>query len=180
VLVAAAVAPYATGWGWRSAFGAALGLSVVVVLFMSAFYGSVELYRVRPGAVAAMEKYYAEAPAGSVLGLVAPNVPAKVGARYDQFLTGSTPQVLSTLKEFQHHVLGASDVVRLDGMYEDNAGQTPGNVYLFLSKDQAVYTEVLGLMPKGAVASLDHALAASPRWEVFTRNGDAVVYRFLP
>ncbi len=127
-----------------------------------------------------MERFYADAPSGSVLGVVAPNVPAKVGARYDQFLAGSTPQVLTTVKEFQHRMLGPEDEVRLAEMYADNARDTPGDVYLFLSTDQAVYAEVLGLLPRGAVGSLDRALAASPRWETFARNADAVIYRFVP
>jgi hypothetical protein len=179
VLAAAAVAPTASRWRLRSGLGAGLTLSAVIVLFMSAFYGSLELYRVRPGSVAAMERFYAEAPSGSVLGVVAANAPVKVGGRYDQFMVGSTPKPLSTIGEFQHRWLGPSDVARLSDMYEQNARETPGNVYLFLSSDQAVYTEVLGLLPKGSLDSLDRALGESPRWEVFLRNADAVIWRFV-
>jgi hypothetical protein len=84
------------------------------------------------------------------------------------------------VKAFQHRMLGAEDEARLVAMYADNARDTPGQVYLFLSTDQAVYTEVLGLLPRGAVESLDRALAASAHWETFDRNADAVIYRFVP
>ena len=166
-------------WGRLAAAPIAAGLAVVVALFMSAFYGSVELYRVRPGGLAAEQYFYDHARPGSVLGLVAPNVPSRVSGRYDEFKAGSTPPALSTVKKFRDHVLGAVDVDALSALYRAHAADTPGDVYLALSADQQVYVEVLGLMPEGALAGLDRALASSPEWSVFYRNGDAVLYRFV-
>jgi hypothetical protein len=179
-LTACALAPRSDRWRRRSGVFVGLGLSVVLVLFMSAFYGSVELYRVRPGAVAASQYFFDHARPGSVLGLVAPNVPGRVGANYDKFKAGSAPPALSTLEEFQNHKLGATDLSALSNLYREHAQETPGDVYLSLSEDQQVYVEVLGLMPKGSLASLDRTLGSSAEWQLFYRNGDAVIYRFLP
>lgn len=165
---------------WASAVVVSAALSVVIVLFMSAFYGSIELYRVRPGAVAADQYFYDHARPGSVLGLVSPNVASRVSGRYDQFMSGSTPPALSTVEAFEHHLLGAADLPALAKLYSGHVEETPGDIYLALSADQQVYVEVLGLMPAGALDGLDRALASSPEWELFYRNADAVIYRFLP
>ena len=172
--------PRTRGRDWGAAVASGVALSVVIVLFMSAFYGSVELYRVRPGALAANQYFYDHARPGSVLGLVSANVPSRVGARYDEFMSGSTPPVLSTLDAFHNHVLGEADLPALSALYREHAGHTSGDMYLSLNTDQQVYVEVLGLMPAGAVAGLDRALAASVDWELFYRNADAVIYRLLP
>jgi hypothetical protein len=182
-LAAAALAPRSDAsprWGRLAAGPIAAGLAVVIVLFMSAFYGSVELYRVRPGSLAAQRYFYDHARPGSVLGLVSPNVPSRVSGRYDQFKAGSTPAALSTKEAFRHHMLGPADLPALSALYRPRLADTPGDVYLSLNADQQVYVEVLGLMPKGALTGLDHALASSPEWSVFYRNGDAVIYRFGP
>ncbi len=183
VLAASALVPSTPDRPQRrrgSTVGIGLALSIVVVLFMSAFYGSIELYRVRPGAVAASQYFFDHAAPGSVLGLISPNVPSRMGARYDEFMSGSTPPVLSTVEEFQHRRLGPADLPALSRLYREHVEATPGDVFLSLSTDQQVYVEVLGLMPGDALAGLDRALASSPEWELFYRNDDAVIYRFLP
>ena len=125
-----------------------VALSVLIVLFMSAFYGSIELYRVRPGAVTANQYFFDHARAGSVLGTVSPNVPSRVSARYDEFDAASTPPALSTVEVFLGHVLGRADLPALARLYREHADTATGDVYLSLSTDQQVYVEVLGLMPR--------------------------------
>jgi len=180
ILAACALAPRSGVWGRLSGTAVVVVLSGVVVLFMSAFYGSVELYRVRPGSVAASQYFYAHAEPGSALGLGAPNVPARLADNYDQFVAGSTPPPLTAVEAFQGHQLGAADLDTLASIYQTSVRDTPGKVYLSLSLDQDAYAEVLGYLPKGSIASVDRALAVSPRWRVFYRNGEAVIYEFLP
>jgi len=152
----------------------------IAVLFMSAFYGSVELYRVRPGAVAASRYFYAHAPPGSVLGLGAPNVPARLAANYDEFVAGSIPPPLTAVEAFQGHELGTRDLQTLASIYETYRPAAPAGLYLSLGRDQDTYAEVLGYFPKASLANLDRALAESPQWQIFYRNGDAVIYEFVP
>ena len=165
---------------WGSAVVASAALSVVIVLFMSAFYGSIELYRVRPGAVAADQYFYDHARPGSVLGLVSPNVPSRVSGRYDQFMSGSTPPAAEHGGGLRAPRARGRRPSRLAELYRGHVEETPGDIYLALSADQQVYVEVLGLMPPGALDGLDRALASSTEWELFYRNVDAVIYRFLP
>ena len=179
-LAACALAPrLGATWGAAAAIRIGLALCVVVTLFMSAFYGSVELYRVRPGAVAASQYYFDHAPPGSTLGLLAPNVPGRIAANYDEYVTGTAPQPLSTMDELRHHVLGPADLPFLNTLYREHVPWTTGGLYLSLSRDQETYVRVLGLMPEGAVAGLEAALAESPDWQVFYRNADAVIYEFI-
>jgi hypothetical protein len=154
-------------------------LAGVVTLFMSAFYGSVELYRVRPGAVEASQYYFAHAPPGSALGLLSPNVPGRVSGNYDLFVSGSAPPPLSSVEPLHNRLLGAADLPILDGLYREHRAATPGNLYLSMSADQETYVRVLGLMPEGAVARLERALAEAPEWRVFFRSPDAVIYEFV-
>ncbi|HEX2118299.1 MAG TPA: hypothetical protein VHF91_03880, partial [Acidimicrobiales bacterium] len=179
-LAACALAPrLGATWGGAAAIRIGLALCVVVTLFMSAFYGSVELYRVRPGAVAASQYYFDHAPPGSTLGLLAPNVPGRIAPNYDEYVTGTAPQPLSTMDELRHHVLGPTDLPFLNTLYLEHLPWTTGGLYLSLSRDQETYVRVLGLMPEGAVAGLEAALAESPDWQIFYRNADAVIYEFI-
>lgn len=181
-LAASALAPRSGRWRRRTGALVAVTLSVALVLFMSAFYGAVELYRVRPGAVAASQYFYDHAEPGSVVGFGAPNFPGRLAANYGEFASGSTPPPLTTLPAFQGHLLGAADLPALSALYQTHVSGTSGQVYLALSADEDAYAEVLGFMPKGSIASLDRALSAShsPHWRVIYRNHDAVIYRYLP
>lgn len=179
LLAASAIEPRslrrrARNWG---KFG--LVLMVAITLFMFAFYGSEELYRVRVGEVHASRHFYETAEPGSVLVLVAPRFPARVAANYDQFITSdSSPSLLESVKTFRHRVLGVDDLRSLARFVTQYVGGSPGNAYLALSTDQQVYAEVLGLSPPGSMASLDRTLARSRAWQLVCRNSDAALYRF--
>jgi hypothetical protein len=162
--------------------------SPVLILGLWALAAVGAVRRVRNGLPALLLVLLAASPAflvvgqnygGEALGLVAPNVPARVGARYDEFTRGSTPPPLSTIEGFQNHLLGAGDLSALSNLYREHAQDTRGDMYLSLSTDQQVYVEVLGLMPSGSLANLDRALASSSEWQLFYRNGDAVIYQFV-
>ena len=75
--------------------------------------------------------------------------------------------------------MGTADLPALANLYREHRAAAPGDDYLFLSADQDLYAEVLGLLPKASIAGLDRALDASPDWQVFYRNRDAVIYRFV-
>ena len=64
-MAASALAPAALRWGRRTAALVVVVLAGAAVLFLAAFYGSVELYRVRPGAVAATLYFYDHAAPGA-------------------------------------------------------------------------------------------------------------------
>lgn len=179
VLAACALAPRYDRWRATTKIRVAVGLSVVLVLFMSAFYGSMELYRVRPGAVLASQYYFDHAPPGSVLGLASSNVPGRIGSNYDEYVDGFAPPPLSSIPELLNRVLGPADIPLLNQLYEEHRAAATGGVFLSLSRDQTTYVEVLGLMPERALAGLDKALAEAPEWRLFYRNADAAIYEFM-
>jgi hypothetical protein len=180
VLGACFVAPRRGRWGPLTGGRVAALLTVVIVLFMAAFWGSVELYRVRPGDVTATQYFFDHAPPGSVLDSATPNVPARLGGNYDLFLSGSTPPPLTSITDFQHRMFGPEDVAAVSDLFQQSVAATTGGLYLSLSADQQVYAQVVGLLPKGSLVGLDLALSQSPHWQVFYRNQDAVIFRYLP
>ena len=183
VLAASALEPRSDRRPLWAAGRIGLVLAVIVGLFITVFYGAEELYRVRAGEIAASRHFYDQAEPGSVLTLAAPNFPTRVGARYDQFRSGgdNLPSLLATVKDFQHRMLGEDDLPAIGDFVDEyvTGATAPGGRYLVLSTGQEVFAEVLGLTPPGSLANLDRALAASPSWEVFYRNQDAVIYRSL-
>lgn len=166
-----------------SAAKVSVALSVTLALFMSAFFGAEELYRVRPGEVAASQYFYDNAEPGSVLTLTAPNFPTRVSGRYDQFRTAgdNLPNLLTTGKQFRHRMLGPDDLPAIAEFVDHyvSGAEGAGGRYLVLSTGQEVYAQVLGLLPPGSLASLGDALAASADWRVFYRGPDAVIYESL-
>ncbi|MHB8669981.1 MAG: HEAT repeat domain-containing protein [Acidimicrobiales bacterium] len=162
-----------------SAVAVGLVLSAVLTMFMSAFLGAAELYVVRPGEVHASQYFYDHAQPASDLTLVAPNFPTRVGDRYNEFASGGGNPVdlLTTGTGFRHRMLGKADLPAIARFVEQHGGRIQGSHYLILSTGQAFYSEVLGLLPRGSLASLDEALKRSPDWRVFYRTRDAVIYR---
>jgi len=155
-------------------------LSAAVAMLLFAFYGSAELYAVRPGEVQAGQYFYDHAAPPSVLRTVAPNFAAGVGDRYNEFGTGSDilTMLSTTDVDLPKRMLGPSDPPVIAQLIERSAGGGAGvGQYLVLSKGQEVYADVMGLSPPGSLARLDRALAESPDWQVFYRNTDAVIYR---
>lgn len=180
LLAASALEPRSLGVRVRNGVKLGLVLAGAITLFMSAFYGSEELYRVRAGEVHASRYFYRYAEPGSVLVLVAPRFPARVAANYSQFISSdSAPSLLNSVKTFRYRVLGADDLPALSRFINRQLGGKEGSAYLALSNDQQIYAQVLGLSPPGSMASLDRALAGSDAWQLFCRNSDVAVYRFV-
>ena len=157
-------------------------LAGAVAMFMSAFYGSAELYSVRPGEVQASQYFYDHAEPAALLTLVAPNFPARVGGRYDEFGSGgdNPADLVTSAVGVKHKMLGPEELPAIERFVQDHGGRRDSVRYLVLSTGQQVFAEVLGLLPSGALSRLDRSLAGSPDWSVFYRNPDAVIYRFAP
>lgn len=182
LLAACALEPRVGRWSrWKGTTALTIGvtLAVGVVLFMSAFFGAEELYRVRPGEVRASQFFYEHAQPHSVLVLGAADFPSRVAANYDDFVsTDATPNLLATDYGSPRHIL-SKGLPAVSSFVAESAKYVPGGAYLVLTSDQAVMAEVLRQAPPGALQRLDAALSHSPEWQLFYRNSDAVIYRFL-
>lgn len=180
VLAASALEPPIGRWRLEAQVKIGVVLSVVVVLFMTAFFGSIELYRVRPGEIQASQYFYDHAEQGSVLVLATSRFPGRVAANYDQFVSSdSTPNLLAPENGLRRRMLGTDDLPDINRFVQQYVEPGGGRVYLVLTSDQQVYAEVLGLVPRGSLTGLTHALDQAPEWEEFYRNEDAVIYRLV-
>lgn len=180
VLAASALEPANRRWQLAMRIKVGVMLSVTVVLFMTAFFGSLELYRVRAGEVQASQYFYDHAEPASVLVLATSRFPGRLSASYDQFVSSdSTPNLLAKENGFRHRMFGTDDLPDITRFVQQFVNPDGGRVYLVLTSDQQIYAEVLGLVPVGSLTSLAEALSQAPEWEQFYRNDDAVIYRLV-
>ena len=175
----AGVALAASGARWTRWASARTGISLAVmsVLFLQAYFGLAAINYVRPTEVAASDYFYAHARAGSVLILAAPNYPERESPVYDHFVvtSGAYDPKLVPNPEFTHRVLGADDLDGVESVVRSYA--THG--YFEITTGMKIYARLYDLLPDGSLDNLDHALAASKRWKLFYRNGDAVIYELV-
>lgn len=157
---------------WRAGAGVASGLalSVVIVLFMSASFGSAELHRIRPESIAASQAFYDHAEPNSRLLVGGPNFPTSVGGTYNEF---GGPIVLTSFDQFKHRVLASEDA---DALTAFTRGVSP--LYVALTADEQTWSEVFGLLPAGSLAGLDAALTASNDWQLVYKNKSASIFRY--
>jgi hypothetical protein len=170
-------------WSLLRAAGVAGVLSVILALFLPAYFGLEHLNEMRPGEVAASEFFYDHAPAGSVLVLAAPNFPVRVGGRYGEFKIPwgvHDPNLMDAHDQaFRHRMLGDGDLADIESVvrvYQDAMG---GRGFVAISESQKAYVRAYRVLPEGSLASLDRALAASSDWRLYFRNGDAAIYELV-
>ncbi len=156
-------------------------LLAAVVMFGSTTFGAAELYMVTAGERQASEYFYSRAEPGSQLSLVSPNFPTRVGANYADYTSqgDNPPDLLTSVPGLRHRRLGSKDLPAISKFVASDGGLTQDE-YLVLSGGQAIYAEVLGLVPAGSLGSLGRSLSRSANWEVFYRNQDAVIYHYAP
>jgi hypothetical protein len=106
-----------------------------------------------------------------------------VGGRYGEFKIPwgvHDPNLMDARdQEFRHRMLGNEDLADIETVvrvYQDAMG---GGGFVAISESEKAYVRAHGVLPEGSLASLDRALAASPEWRVFFRNGDAAIYELV-
>jgi hypothetical protein len=145
---------------------------VLVGGLLVAYFGLERANHVRPGEVAAAQRFYQVAAPGSFLMLAAANFPSRLDAGYPRHPGFSYDPSLLALPRFQDRMLGPADV---DAVARELAGYPAA--YLLVSTSQAAHAELFDLAPPGAVDGLERALLASPRFRVVYRNDDATLFR---
>lgn len=154
-------------------------IGVFTALFVPAFLGQEELNIMPADEVVASNWFYAHAPKGSVLMQAAPDFPARYGPRYPDVIgpqSDDDPNILRTEK-FRHKELGPADLPDVEGVirqYSRNDG------YLVFAATETEYSKVFRLTPKGALASLERAVVASPQFRLVYSAKDTRIYRLLP
>lgn len=171
MLAASAIEPRSGRWRGRDGVVTGLTLVVVVVLFMSAVFGSQGVHRIRPASIKASQAFYDHAEPDSLLVVGGPNFPVALGDRYDKF---GGPHVLTSFDEFKHRLLGPRDLAAIAAL----AGEGGRPMYVALTEDEQTWAEVFGLLPEGSLTSLAAAFAGSADWQPVYRNAGAAIYRF--
>jgi hypothetical protein len=160
----------------RSALGAVLLSCALLPLLIQAYFGSEAINRVWPSDVAAADYFYAHAPAGSALVLTTPDFPSRDSADYDRFKSGKGEfeTNLASLA-FRGVFFGPDTLASVEKAVRTDVGPN-GHGFLALGPGQRAYAAEFELLPPGSIESLDRALAGSPRWRLFFRQGDSAIY----
>jgi hypothetical protein len=163
---------------WRRTALTAAAAVVFAGLFVPSFFGQEELNIISPAEVRASEHFYDHARRRSVLVLAAPGFPFKYGGTYPEFRgpEGDAYPNLLSAAIFQNRPLGPYDIPYVIARIKEYAPDG----YLAFTKDETALAEVLRITPPGALAHLEAAVAASPRFRLWYSNKDARLYELIP
>jgi hypothetical protein len=153
---------------------------VLLGLFLPAYFGMAATNEVRPGEVAASQYFYDHAPPRSVLMIASPQFPVRLAGNYDQFrltIGEGDPSLLTVKPSLRHKLLGDRQVPGIAQAMRDYAGGQP--VYLAVSRNGKVTSEVLHLLPRGSLDELERALSRSRRFRVWYRNPDTTIFQLV-
>jgi hypothetical protein len=135
---------------------------------------------VRPGEVAASQYFYDHAPPRSVLMIASPQFPVRLAANYDQFrltIGEGDPSLLTVKPSLRHKMLGDRHVPVIAQAMRDYAGGQP--VYLVVSRNGKVTSQILDLLPPGSLDELERALSRSRRFRIWYRNPDTTIFELV-
>jgi hypothetical protein len=157
-----------------------LPLALLLVLFLPAYFGMAATNEVRPGEVAASQYFYDRAPPHSVLMIASPQFPVRLAGNYEQFrltIGEADPSLLTVRPSLRHKLLGDRQVPVIAQAMRDYAGGEP--VFLAVSRNGKVTSQVLDLLPRGSLDELEGALSRSRRFRVWYRNPDTTIFQLV-
>jgi hypothetical protein len=181
LLTAFALRPGGDDWSSvRAMARLLLPLTVLLGLFLPAYFGMAATNEVRPGEVAASRYFYDHAPPRSVLMIASPQFPVRLSGNYDQFrltIGEGDPSLLTVKPSLRHKMLGDRHVPGIAQAMGDYAGGQP--VYLAVSKNGKVTSQILDLLPRGSLDELERALSRSRRFRIWYRNTDTTIFQLV-
>jgi hypothetical protein len=123
--------------------------------------------------VAAAVWWEQHAPAGSVLGLVAPDFPSRLTQNYNIRIFGSAPSLTD-----QPHVLyrpiEPADAAKIALMLAKTGAR---DRYIAITPSEERFIRLYRLFPNGSLERLEQVLDASRRFVLVYRNGPARIYK---
>jgi hypothetical protein len=157
-----------------------LPLTLLLALFLPAYFGMAATNEVRSGEVAASQYFYDHAPPHSVLMIASPQFPVRLAGNYEQFrltIGEADPSLLTVKPSLRHKLLGDRQVPVIAQAMRDYAGGEP--VFLVVSRNGKVTSQVLDLLPRGSLDELGRALSRSRRFRVWYRNADTTIFQLV-
>jgi hypothetical protein len=179
-LVASAIVPLARKRAATVVRGFAVaGASVLLggtVLF--AFFGDEIANHITPQDVAIEQWYERNAPSGSSVLYLAPNVPNRMTYRYadKQVWAGSFSPALTDDPRFRDRELGVADLPALEAKLRALDGTQD---YLMIGPSQVNYVRATGVLPPGSTSSLIAAVRSSNEFELVAQDGNALLFRLV-
>lgn len=161
---------------WR--FMLTAGIAIVFTgLFVPSFLGQEELNIISGPEVRASEHFYARARPGSVLLLAAPGFPYRYGPTYTEFTgpEGDANPNLMTQPAFQSRQLGAAEVPLVIARIRQ---YTPHG-YIVFTRNEIIFSRIFNIVPPGALAHLESAIAQSPHFRLWYRNSRVRIYELV-
>jgi hypothetical protein len=180
LLSAFALRPGRDDWSLRNVPRLVLLLTVLLGLFVPAYFGMAATNEVRPGEVAASQYFYSNAPPRSLLMIASPQFPVRLAGNYEQFrltIGEADPSLLTVKPSFRHQMLGARHVPVIAEAMRDYGGGEPA--FLAVSRNGKVTSQVLDLLPTGSLDELQRALLQSKRFRVWYRNDDTTIFELV-
>jgi hypothetical protein len=154
--------------GRMSVVPTALVATLVLGVFLVAYYGKERMNYFTPQEVAAARYVDTHAPSDSLLVDVTNNYPFSF-KNYERFVYVS---IAREPPASQARVLAAPAAVLSDWL--DNPSYRDG--YLLITRSQKIELEEDGAMPVASVGAIERALLSSPRFRVVFHNRDAIVF----
>lgn len=157
-----------------------LALTAAVALLggsmLPAFFGSEIVNHVTPQDVAIERWYERNAPAGSAVLYLAPDVPNRITYRYadKQVWAASFSPALTDDPYFRGRALGVGDLPTLEAKLRGLEGTQD---YVMIGPSQVAYVRATGVLPPGAVTDLITALRTSADFKLVAQYGDALLFR---
>lgn len=177
----AALLPVRPGRGRVALRPLAIGLTtaVVGVCTLVAYFGLEYLNDVTPDDVAAAVWFDQHAPPNSLLVGVAPDVVARVTARYAIVSDPAYPAspALTDQPGFVGHALGRRQLPAIEAALR-GYGVTP--TFLALTESELHYARLYGLLPNAWRANLDRALRGTRSFRLIYRRGASEIFQFTP
>jgi hypothetical protein len=157
------------GRGWVTTATAIAMSALILVGFLFAYYGKEAWSYFTPGEIRAAELVYNHAPPGTLLVEGTHDYPTQFrnaeGITYVSLANEPTPSVARVLDR---------PVQKLAEWLGDTRYK---QAYLLITRSQREQTDALGPLPRGALARVEAAVLASPRFQVLYHDKDATLVR---
>lgn len=143
-----------------------------------AFFGNEVANHITPQDVAIEQWYERNAPSGSAVLYLAPNVPNRMSYRYadKQVWSGSFSPALTDDPRFRDRDLGVADLSALAAKLRGLDGTQD---YLMVGPSQVNYVRATGVLPPGSVNSLIAAVRSSNAFQLVAQDGNALLFRLV-
>jgi hypothetical protein len=155
----------------------AVALALLVVGSVQATHGPLSVYAFSRDEVAAAQHLYTHAEPGSDIVLVADNFPTRLTANYGAYYYGANSDHALVRVDDRLGLFELTDegALTFDRRFDDRIAS-----YLVFSPSMTTYLEYFGYMPADTVDTLKRQIDRSPRWQLFYRVGEVVIYRRAP